>query len=305
MRHALVARLLHGGGGAAAARILDLGSGQGDLIAKLRLEFPAAELLGFEMSASTASPNPAGKCRPRAFLRSIYSGRRPKLRPAPPGQPARCAPRCSSTSTIRRRSCAPHARIPRRGSPADCHGAGGRCRHLRPPDRTSHPLHARKRPTGARGCGLPDRAGLSPADFLFSISTEWSSSPAEKNWAAMSLREEPGLPIFWRMRDDGLVPRSVPVPPRRTSRSAGRSSLSRSRPGEADTLRQKGPGRAPMNAPRLASRTRASVAPRGGEVRRPRPDFPRDRPVLRVDRFPRRRIPSRTTARSGDYIQPA
>jgi len=51
MRHALVARLLRGGAGTSAPRVLDLGSGQGDLIARLNREFPDAELAGFEMSA--------------------------------------------------------------------------------------------------------------------------------------------------------------------------------------------------------------------------------------------------------------
>jgi SAM-dependent methyltransferase len=52
MRHSLVARLLRDGPRAAAARVLDLGSGQGDLLAKLSGNFPEAELLGFEMSAN-------------------------------------------------------------------------------------------------------------------------------------------------------------------------------------------------------------------------------------------------------------
>jgi SAM-dependent methyltransferase len=52
MRHALVARLLTRGLDASRSRILDLGSGQGDLLARLRVLLPDAELLGFELSAS-------------------------------------------------------------------------------------------------------------------------------------------------------------------------------------------------------------------------------------------------------------
>lgn len=50
MRHELIARLLHRG--AAPARLLDIGSGQGDLLARLRPEFPFAEILGIELSKS-------------------------------------------------------------------------------------------------------------------------------------------------------------------------------------------------------------------------------------------------------------
>lgn len=52
MRHALVARLLARGLREPRPRILDFGSGQGDLLAKLRPLLPGAELLGFELSAS-------------------------------------------------------------------------------------------------------------------------------------------------------------------------------------------------------------------------------------------------------------
>jgi len=57
MRHEIVVRLLgEPSAGEAAhgptARVLDVGSGQGDLLAKLHHELPEAELLGFEMSRS-------------------------------------------------------------------------------------------------------------------------------------------------------------------------------------------------------------------------------------------------------------
>jgi len=50
MRHRLIVRLLEQAA-APAARVLDIGSGQGDLMVKLRGIMPRAELLGFELSA--------------------------------------------------------------------------------------------------------------------------------------------------------------------------------------------------------------------------------------------------------------
>jgi len=54
MRHALITRFLEQriGGGSAGARILDIGSGQGDLMVRLHRVFPEAEFLGMELSAS-------------------------------------------------------------------------------------------------------------------------------------------------------------------------------------------------------------------------------------------------------------
>jgi SAM-dependent methyltransferase len=54
MRHALITRLLGQGVGAdgSGTRILDIGSGQGDLIVQLRRALPAAEFRGMELSAS-------------------------------------------------------------------------------------------------------------------------------------------------------------------------------------------------------------------------------------------------------------
>lgn len=49
MRHDLIARLLRRGG---AGRILDIGSGQGDLLARLRPLFPDSEMRGVELSES-------------------------------------------------------------------------------------------------------------------------------------------------------------------------------------------------------------------------------------------------------------
>lgn len=52
MRHALIAKLLQRGSEGRAAQVLDIGSGQGDLMVKLRPLLPQAKLLGFELSAS-------------------------------------------------------------------------------------------------------------------------------------------------------------------------------------------------------------------------------------------------------------
>ena len=52
MRHSLVARLLREQTDHGILRVLDLGSGQGDMAVKLRRQMPQAELLGFEMSVS-------------------------------------------------------------------------------------------------------------------------------------------------------------------------------------------------------------------------------------------------------------
>jgi SAM-dependent methyltransferase len=51
MRHRLVVRLLTAAAGP-ASRVLDLGSGQGDLLVRLHDAAPGAELLGLELSAS-------------------------------------------------------------------------------------------------------------------------------------------------------------------------------------------------------------------------------------------------------------
>ncbi len=53
MRHELVKRLLQRG--ATPSRLLDIGSGQGDLMMRLRAAFPSAELAGFELSESGAA----------------------------------------------------------------------------------------------------------------------------------------------------------------------------------------------------------------------------------------------------------
>ena len=50
MRHELIARLLRRDGG--PKRLFDIGSGQGDMLAKLRPQFPKAKFLGAELSAS-------------------------------------------------------------------------------------------------------------------------------------------------------------------------------------------------------------------------------------------------------------
>lgn len=52
MRHEIILKLLRFDAGAAPARLLDLGSGQGDFLVKLHAAHPRVELLGFELSAS-------------------------------------------------------------------------------------------------------------------------------------------------------------------------------------------------------------------------------------------------------------
>jgi SAM-dependent methyltransferase len=52
MRHEIILKLLRLDTGAVPARLLDLGSGQGDFLVKLHAAFPSVELLGFELSAS-------------------------------------------------------------------------------------------------------------------------------------------------------------------------------------------------------------------------------------------------------------
>ena len=51
MRHGIIVKLLRQGA-TADARVLDIGSGQGDLLVKLKAAMPQTELLGFELSAS-------------------------------------------------------------------------------------------------------------------------------------------------------------------------------------------------------------------------------------------------------------
>jgi SAM-dependent methyltransferase len=52
MRHALIAKLLRCENEGQGAQVLDIGSGQGDLMVKLRPLLPQAKLLGFELSPS-------------------------------------------------------------------------------------------------------------------------------------------------------------------------------------------------------------------------------------------------------------
>lgn len=64
MRHRLIVRIL-GAGAGPESRVLDIGSGQGDLLVKLHAAAPHAALLGFELSASGVEISrrkvPAGK----------------------------------------------------------------------------------------------------------------------------------------------------------------------------------------------------------------------------------------------------
>jgi SAM-dependent methyltransferase len=52
MRHEIIARLLREDAGKGALRVFDLGSGQGDLVQKLKPLLPAARFVGVEQSAS-------------------------------------------------------------------------------------------------------------------------------------------------------------------------------------------------------------------------------------------------------------
>jgi len=52
MRHTLVSSILRRAAGSATMRLLDVGSGQGDMLAILRPRFPQAEFVGAELSAS-------------------------------------------------------------------------------------------------------------------------------------------------------------------------------------------------------------------------------------------------------------
>jgi SAM-dependent methyltransferase len=76
-RRRLVLRLLASGGGGIPERVLDIGSGTGDLAADIRNAFPAAELLGLDVSA--AAVEHATRMVPAAtFLqRDLVSGSEP------------------------------------------------------------------------------------------------------------------------------------------------------------------------------------------------------------------------------------
>ena len=50
MRHGIIARILREEAGKGPMRIFDLGSGQGDLVQKLKVLFPEAQLMGAELS---------------------------------------------------------------------------------------------------------------------------------------------------------------------------------------------------------------------------------------------------------------
>jgi trans-aconitate methyltransferase len=54
-RRRLVLRLLASGGNGIPARVLDIGSGTGDLAAEIRNAFPRAELLGLDLSAAAVA----------------------------------------------------------------------------------------------------------------------------------------------------------------------------------------------------------------------------------------------------------
>jgi SAM-dependent methyltransferase len=77
-RRHLVLRLLAASGNGIAARVLDIGSGTGDLAAEIREAFPAAELLGLDVSAA-AVEQAARKVPAATFLqRDLVSGSEPE-----------------------------------------------------------------------------------------------------------------------------------------------------------------------------------------------------------------------------------
>ena len=76
-RRRLVLRLLASSGDGIPARVLDIGSGTGDLAAEIRNAFPTAELLGLDVSAA-AVEHAARKVPAATFLqRDLVSGSEP------------------------------------------------------------------------------------------------------------------------------------------------------------------------------------------------------------------------------------
>jgi SAM-dependent methyltransferase len=77
-RRRLVLQLLASSGNRIPARVLDIGSGTGDLAAEIRKTFPAAELLGLDLSAA-AVEHAARKVSAATFLqRDLVSGTEPE-----------------------------------------------------------------------------------------------------------------------------------------------------------------------------------------------------------------------------------
>ena len=77
-RRRLVLRLLASSGNGIPARVLDIGSGTGDLAAEIRNAFPAADLLGLDVSAA-AVEHAAQKVPAATFLqRDLVSGSDPE-----------------------------------------------------------------------------------------------------------------------------------------------------------------------------------------------------------------------------------
>lgn len=72
-RRRLVLRFLASGGNGVPARVLDIGSGTGDLAAEIRNGFPAAELLGLDVSAA-AVERAARKVPEATFLQRDLVG---------------------------------------------------------------------------------------------------------------------------------------------------------------------------------------------------------------------------------------
>ncbi len=77
MRHDLIARLLRRGAG---EHILDIGSGQGDLVARLQPLFPSAEILGIELSKSGVGIS-RGKVPDATFIAADLFDPPKKLKP--------------------------------------------------------------------------------------------------------------------------------------------------------------------------------------------------------------------------------
>ena len=72
MRHDIIARLLSQDAGTGDMHVLDLGSGQGDLVKKLEPLLPAAQLAGIELSESGAAISRAKTPRARFVAADLF-----------------------------------------------------------------------------------------------------------------------------------------------------------------------------------------------------------------------------------------
>ncbi len=85
-------------------RYLDIGSGQGDLAVDVAAEWPEAEIVGIELSATGVAHRSRASCPPAGSSRSTCCPATVPPTTWPTGPPMPRARRCWSTSTSRRRS---------------------------------------------------------------------------------------------------------------------------------------------------------------------------------------------------------